>query len=324
MEDITSLEPVQNLPAIAETSRRKMRSAIELWLAGFASEATRRGYRGELDAFAQFGGHDDTESAAVAFLALGDFQAHAAVDAWRAAKIERGNKAASINRSMAALNSFVASARRHGMTTLRLTARGMKSKPYRDTRGPGLEGVRHLLAVAERQSDKHRAARDAAIILLMFGLGLRRGEVVALDIGDVDLAAGTLAVLGKGRTEKETLTLSVELKAALAHWLHHRRFAGLAAPVLVPLGRATRDGRLTGDGVFRIIRGLGERIGIKARPHGLRHAAVTAALDAFNGDFRKVRSFSRHSSLDTVRLYDDSRADHGGQVSKALTAILKT
>jgi hypothetical protein len=55
---------------------------------------------------------------------------------------------------------------------------------------------------------------------------------------------------------------------------------------------------------------------------GLRHTAITAALDAFNGDYRKTRAFSRHASLDTVRRYDDNRADHAGQVAYALDAIL--
>jgi integrase/recombinase XerC len=54
----------------------------------------------------------------------------------------------------------------------------------------------------------------------------------------------------------------------------------------------------------------------------LRHTAITAALDAFNGDYRKTRAFSRHASLDTVRRYDDNRADHAGQVAQALDAIL--
>ena len=74
--------------------------------------------------------------------------------------------------------------------------------------------------------------------------------------------------------------------------------------------------------IFHIVRALGEQAGLKVRPHGLRHTAITAALDAFNGDYRKTRAFSRHASLDTVRRYDDNRADHAGQVAQALDAIL--
>jgi integrase/recombinase XerC len=77
--------------------------------------------------------------------------------------------------------------------------------------------------------------------------------------------------------------------------------------------------RLAGNGIYHIIRPqLGARAGVKARPHGLRHTAITSSLDAFNGDYRNTRAFSRHASLDTVRGYDDDRADHAGQVAAAL------
>ena len=67
---------------------------------------------------------------------------------------------------------------------------------------------------------------------------------------------------------------------------------------------------------------LGAKAGVKARPHGLRHSGITSALDAFNGDYRKARAFSRHASLDTVRRYDDNWADHPGQVAVTLDSIL--
>ena len=67
-----------------------------------------------------------------------------------------------------------------------------------------------------------------------------------------------------------------------------------------------------------MVRQLGERAGIRARPHGLRHAAVTAALDAFAGDVRKVAKFSRHRDLNTLTRYDDARRDDAGEVSRRL------
>ena len=60
---------------------------------------------------------------------------------------------------------------------------------------------------------------------------------------------------------------------------------------------------------------LGLAVGLVARPHGLRHAAITAALDATNGNTRAVQKFSRHRKLETLSLYDDSRTDLGGQVA---------
>ena len=56
-------------------------------------------------------------------------------------------------------------------------------------------------------------------------------------------------------------------------------------------------------------------VGLKVRPHGLRHAAITSALDATGGDVRRVSRFSRHRDIKTVMVYDDARADLGGEVA---------
>ncbi len=318
--------PRQPLPSreivIAAAMTEKVRGALDLWLSGFSSQNTRRAYRKEIEAFAASAGRDDVAEAVAHFLALEDGQAHAVADAWRARKLEDGLSPASINRSMSTLNSLVASARRHGLTALRLEAKGVKSKAYRDTKGPGVCGVQSMLAIANEQSPE-KAARDAAIIRIAYGLGLRRGEIESLDIGHLDLAAGTLFVLGKGRTEREPMTLPLNTKQALEAWLAVRGADDRAAPLFIAMDRNSHGERLSGSGIYHIIRSqLGVRAGISARPHGLRHSAITSALDAFNGDYRKTRAFSRHASLDTVRRYDDNRADHAGQVAAALDSIL--
>jgi integrase/recombinase XerC len=281
-------------------------------------------YRKEIEAFTAFAGWNDVAEAVSYFLALEDGEVHAAADRWRAWKTARGLSPASVNRSMAALNSLVASARRHGITALRLDAKGVKSKPYRDTKGPGLRGVQTLLAVATDHKRPKKAARDAATIRLAYGIGLRRGEIAGRNIGHCDLMGGTLHVLGKGRSEREAMTIPANVKQALLAWLRVRGADAPDAPLFVALDNHSRGAgkRITGTGIFHIVRELGEKVGLKVRPHGLRHTAITAALDAFNGDYRKTRAFSRHVSLDTVRRYDDNRADHAGQVAHALDAIL--
>lgn len=61
--------------------------------------------------------------------------------------------------------------------------------------------------------------RDKVFLHLLRDLALRRAEVVSLDLGDVDLSAGTLRTVGKGRLQKETLTLSTRTRQILAEWL---------------------------------------------------------------------------------------------------------
>jgi integrase/recombinase XerC len=160
----------------------------------------------------------------------------------------RGLSPASVNRSMSAINSLVAYARRVGITKLRLEAKGVKSKSYRDTRGPGVRGVQSMLAIARDQGHE-KTARDAAIIRLAYGLGLRRGEIESLNIVHLDVAAGTLHVLGKGRTEREPMTLPLNTKQALDAWLSVRGIEDGNAPLFIALDRNTCGERLSGSGI---------------------------------------------------------------------------
>ena len=68
-----------------------------------------------------------------------------------------------------------------------------------------------------------------------------------------------------------------------------------------------------------MVRALGAAVGLSVRPHGLRHAAIAAALD-LTGDLRAVRRFSRHRDVWTVGRYDDNRADLGGKVAQLVAA----
>src|SRR5262249_45118911 len=144
---------------------------------------------------------------------------------------------------------------------------------YRDTRGPGVDGVRRLLGAIQGPT----AARDCALVRILYDLGLRRAEAVSLDLADVDLDAGTAQVLGKGRREKVRLSLPGPTREALSAWLAQRGTE--PGPLFLALDRAHRGHSLTGSGLYAVIRELGRRAGIRARPHGLRHAGITRLLD---------------------------------------------
>jgi integrase/recombinase XerC len=68
--------------------------------------------------------------------------------------------------------------------------------------------------------------------------------------------------------------------------------------------------------VARIVAAASEVAGVgTVRPHGLRHAAITHALDVAGGDVRRVAKFSRHRDLRTLTIYDDNRTDLAGEVA---------
>ncbi|MEW5805044.1 MAG: tyrosine-type recombinase/integrase, partial [bacterium] len=137
---------------------------------------------------------------------------------------------------------------------------------------------------------------------------------------DVDLSGRTLAILGKGRTQKETLTLPTETKAALMAWIEVR--GKDQGPLFTNLDQGHKDkARLTGNGLYRIIHTLGKRAGLNVHPHSIRHSSITTALDLCNGDLRKIARFSRHKNIQTLTIYDDNRLDLAGGVAKMLAGL---
>lgn len=90
-------------------------------------------------------------------------------------------------------------------------------------------------------------------------------------------------------------------------------------PLFPSLDRAKRGGRLSSTSVYRMVRALGAAVGLAVRPHGLRHTAITAALD-LTGDLRAVQRFSRHRDVRVLTRYDDNRADLGGDVARRVAA----
>ena len=287
-------------------------SLVDSFLAG-RSARTLEAYRQDLEDFARFVGAETSEEAARLFLAHGQGRANETAHAYRADLLERRLAPATVNRRLAALRSLVKVARLFGAVDFSLDVESVKSESYRDTRGPGRAGVRLLLDKLAAMAEG-KATRDAALVHLLFDLALRRGEAVALDVEDVDLQAGTVSIIGKGRTEKETLTLPGPTVAALESWITARGTE--PGPLFVNFDRARKGARLTGRSVARILAGLGSAVGLVVRPHGLRHAAVTDALDVTGGDVRAVQRFSRHKDIRVLTRYDDNRQDLGGNVAR--------
>ena len=125
---------------------------------------------------------------------------------------------ATINWRLSSLRALVALGRVVGLVTWELQIANLPRRAYRDTRGPGDTGVRKLLNAATTQPDAGKAARDVALLRLLYDGALRRGEVCALDFVDLDLRAGRLLVLGKGRMEKNAVALPAATRAALTQW----------------------------------------------------------------------------------------------------------
>lgn len=299
------------LPAPAPTD-----DLVRLFLEG-RKATTLAAYRQSLEDLARYVGAPSIDAAARLLIGRGHGGANHLVLSYRADLIGRGLAPATINARLAAIRSLIKLACMLGVVAWAIDVPGVKATAYRDTRGPGRDGVRRLIARAGRRADR-KGLRDAAILRLLHDLGLRRGEAAALDVADVDLEGRAVFVTGKGRSERERFTLPDPTAAALAAWLAAR--GDEPGPLFVNFDRAGKGRRLTGQSIYRIVKDLGQECGIKARPHGLRHSAITAALDATRGDVRAVQRFSRHADLRTLQRYDDNRADLAGEVARLVAS----
>ena len=163
-----------------------------------------------------------------------------------------------------------------------------------------------------------KGLRDVALLRLLHDLGLRRSEAVRLDVEDVDLPGNRIFIPGRGRSPKEPVSLPEPTRAALAAWLEAR--GSEPGPLFINFDRAGKGQRLTGAAVYHIVGWLGAKAGLTVRPHGLRHLAITTALERTNGDVRAVATFSRHKDLRTLSRYRDNRPDLAGKVASLVAA----
>ena len=160
-----------------------------------------------------------------------------------------------------------------------------------------------------RSCDRRTAfgLRDYAAMLLMVRLGLRAGEVAALELADIDWRAGDLIVRGNG-SRVERLPLPCDVGEAVAGWVRRGRPACDSRRVFTRL-RAPHQG-LTVGGVGGIVKAAGLRAGVPhVHAHRLRHTAATRML-AGGADLVEIGQVLRHASVLTTSIYakvDDER-----------------
>lgn len=289
---------------------------------GARSVRTQESYNYAIDRFCSFVHAISPSDLVKKFVLGGSGPAHLMIYKFREHLTESGKSASTINLQLAAIRSLVKFAKKLGVITWDLSIEGLPVVAVRDSRGPGEDGVNRVLTVAMNQGGK-RAVRDTALVRLMWDLGLREGECIGLDVEDVDFERGLLWILGKKRKQKESLTMPAPTIDALRAYIGPR----VTGPVFLNLDRAGKGTlrRLTGRSVRRIVAGLARSAGMvgAVRPHGIRHAAITAVLDAVHGNVRVAKRFSRHKSADTVLLYDDNRQDLGGEAAKLIADRLR-
>ena len=216
--------------------------------------------------------------------------------------------AASINRHLATLRSVSKLGRMLGLMSWYLEVPGVKAERRRPVAGPSVDDVRALLAATSGESEAE--TRAAAIVVTFYCLGLRVSELCGLQLGETDLDRGVTWIKAKGRREKELVPLPAPVVSALRRYLRYRGVS--AGPLFQTRGDRGkhRSGALETRSVLRIVRALGQRVGLHVWCHGLRHTSITQAAELGQRaglGLDKIRAFSRHRSIATLMLYVDER-----------------
>jgi integrase/recombinase XerC len=210
----------------------------------------------------------------------------------------RGLKKTSSARKLAGLRTFFRFLCREGRLE-RNPARVLLS-PRLEKRIPAPLEEGQVEALLDVPGDDPASLRARAILELLYATGIRCAELVGLDVGEIDLDARMIRVLGKGRKERIVL-FGTRARDALGAWLAAR--AGLRPKtdgVFVNL----RGGRLSDRSVRALVSHRVKQVALKRRcsPHTLRHSFATHLL-ARGADLRAIQELLGHASLSTTQRY---------------------
>ena len=223
---------------------------------------------------------------------------------------ERGYSRTSQARKVAAVRSFFAFLTREGR---------LPEDPAEDLASPRV-GRSLPRALSEEEVERLLSApvgnrtpeglRDRAMLELLYATGMRVSELVALNLGDVDLQARLVRCMGKGGKER-VIPIHEEAVRAVEEYLLEGRPRLVSDPREPALFVNQRGERLTRQGFWLILKGYARRAGITANvtPHVLRHSFATHMLRR-GASLRNVQEWLGHASIATTQVYTYLTGDY--------------
>jgi integrase/recombinase XerC len=238
----------------------------------------------------------------------------ATLRSWLAAQATRGRSRTTLARRTSGSKAFTAFLAQRGVLASDPGLPLQRPAPHR--RLPAVLRVDQAKALMTADVEDHDdpkqqalAVRDAALVELLYSSALRVGELVGLDLDDVDRQRRTVRVLGKGGKER-TVPLGVPALTALDAWLVQGR-PRLARPgSAAALFLGARGGRIDQRAVRTVVHQRLARIpdAPDLGPHGLRHTAATHLLEG-GADLRSVQELLGHATLATTQIYTHVSVD---------------
>lgn len=179
-------------------------------------------------------------------------------------------------------------------------------KGSRESKGRSLsrKELGSLLKTCARDTKRNRGSRDYSMISLMYSLGLRRSEIVDLDVQDYSPQERKLTIRAAKGNKDRTSPITDHLAQSMDNWLSLRGERN--GPLFLPVVKSgsLRWDRMTDQGVLYILQRRGREAGIGGfTPHDLRRTFIGDLLDE-GADLSTVRQLAGHSNVQTTARYD--------------------
>ncbi|MDN8593699.1 MULTISPECIES: tyrosine recombinase XerC [unclassified Corynebacterium] len=264
------------------------------------SPATVKGYRSDLRTLVPFAG------------TFADFTLPT-LRAWLADALRAGLARSTMARRTAAVRAFSTWAYERGHLDSDVAARLATPQVNRHLPDVVTPARAEQLVEAEINADaaSPEAARDRAMLELLYATGMRVAELTGLDTGDIDASRRLARVTGKGNKQR-VVPFGDNAAAAIDTWLARRgellnngagSSAAASADATKALFLGSRGGRIDQRQVRRVVERAAQRTGDSdLSPHALRHSAATHMLEG-GADLRVVQELLGHSSLQTTQIY---------------------
>ncbi len=276
---------------------------MEQWLTQMhgvrgVSPKTTEAYRRDVSGFLGFlGNHLGAPAGkkALAAITISDMRA------WMASERTRGISARSLARELSAVKSYYRwLGEEFGIETASVSATRAPKLKQRLPRPVDPSAAKALIERVELQNkNPWIAARDVAVVTLLYGCGLRISEALSLNRSDHPLPE-VLRIRGKGDTTRIVPVLPAA-RAAVADYI---KYCPHQPPPDGPLFVGTRGGRLNPRQIQKTMEKSRLQLGLPATatPHALRHSFATHLLEA-GGDLRSIQELLGHASLSTTQAY---------------------
>ena len=242
---------------------------------------------------------------------LGDMTALTVKDfrAFLSARRKAGIAGRSLARSLSALRAFFRWLEHNDIAKNRAVLQVARPKvPHALPKPLTVDKAGDVVAPASHaEKEPWIAARDTAVLLLLYGAGLRISEALSLTVGDAPSRERDVArIVGKGGKERLAPILPVAIEAIA----EYRALCPYPSTPDTPLFLGARGGPLSPRIIQLVVERLRDALGLphNATPHALRHSFATHLLSA-GADLRQIQELLGHASLSTTQIYTEVERD---------------